>query len=572
MASSATVGKVPGGSAPTEDQKHALREAFGLVGYTTGPGGVVVFDPAVEAPVDANVRPSGASAIIDSTAAFITAAVTAKARGAAVDISGMTIYINSECFFDCGVIGKGTIRVGPSASIRLRVSDPDAVFVVDANFVSAGAGDAMQALYVESTTTDKKGTVYIRGSFSGFLKGVYGSYLKNFICFNATAQSVNTVPERYVEGHFACTQTDLFYVNGCISNGGVVGYISGAGVVREFYKNSISIGSTDHGFYSSSPTEKLVTVFDSIDAINSGGTGIKCFTNGKLFVKNPTVDGAVTGIICVGDGVYVSGGSVTNTSSDGIFHIGKEFGVGVNTFSELNIAGVHVSKCGGDGIKISGPESLDSIAIDNSTIKCAKSPVAVLTATIIQSIIVSNSRLESVSLTNDQVVENIVGVVGTLSLQNVDVVAGTTTANLIDTNSDAVILENVRYTAVSAGRTLRSRKALATIKIAGERTAGTYTTVRELGTGVLTIDKTSGSKTHAFGAIAAGATATTTVSVAGASVGMAAVASIPVALTGIVLSAEVTAANTVTVTATNPTSGSVTVASGKLLVQCFGVL
>ena len=39
MASSATVGKVPGGSAPTEDQKHALREAFGLVGYTTGPGG-----------------------------------------------------------------------------------------------------------------------------------------------------------------------------------------------------------------------------------------------------------------------------------------------------------------------------------------------------------------------------------------------------------------------------------------------------------------------------------------------------------------------------------------------------
>lgn len=41
MASSATVGKVPGGSAPTEDQKHALREAFGLVGYTTGPGGGV---------------------------------------------------------------------------------------------------------------------------------------------------------------------------------------------------------------------------------------------------------------------------------------------------------------------------------------------------------------------------------------------------------------------------------------------------------------------------------------------------------------------------------------------------
>ena len=39
MASSATVGKVPGGSAPTEDQKHALREAFGLVGYTTSPGG-----------------------------------------------------------------------------------------------------------------------------------------------------------------------------------------------------------------------------------------------------------------------------------------------------------------------------------------------------------------------------------------------------------------------------------------------------------------------------------------------------------------------------------------------------
>lgn len=41
MASSATVGKVPGGSAPTEDQKHALREAFGLVGYTTGQGGGV---------------------------------------------------------------------------------------------------------------------------------------------------------------------------------------------------------------------------------------------------------------------------------------------------------------------------------------------------------------------------------------------------------------------------------------------------------------------------------------------------------------------------------------------------
>ncbi len=47
MASSATVGKVPGGSAPTEDQKHALREAFGLVCYTTGPGGGVVFDPTV---------------------------------------------------------------------------------------------------------------------------------------------------------------------------------------------------------------------------------------------------------------------------------------------------------------------------------------------------------------------------------------------------------------------------------------------------------------------------------------------------------------------------------------------
>lgn len=59
MASSATVGKVPGGSAPTEDQKHALREAFGLVGYTTGPGGGVASRRRGTVVTSASGRPTG---------------------------------------------------------------------------------------------------------------------------------------------------------------------------------------------------------------------------------------------------------------------------------------------------------------------------------------------------------------------------------------------------------------------------------------------------------------------------------------------------------------------------------
>ena len=99
MASSATVGKVPGGSAPTEDQKHALREAFGLVGYTTSPGGGVGLSAgealelrAYTSLADPRGSLSGSAAVFRPT--VVAAAVQSVAAGVPI-LGGTTWYVSN---------------------------------------------------------------------------------------------------------------------------------------------------------------------------------------------------------------------------------------------------------------------------------------------------------------------------------------------------------------------------------------------------------------------------------------------------------------------------------------------
>lgn len=79
----------------------------------------------------------------------------------------------------------------------------------------------------------------------------------------------------------------------------------------------------------------------------------------------------------------------------------------------------------------------------------------------------------------------------------------------------------------------------------------------------------AGSKTHDWPSIAAGASTTTTVTVTGASVGDGKTysADMSVGWSGLIASAAATSANTVTVTAYNPTGAAIDLASGTLTVN-----
>jgi hypothetical protein len=76
-----------------------------------------------------------------------------------------------------------------------------------------------------------------------------------------------------------------------------------------------------------------------------------------------------------------------------------------------------------------------------------------------------------------------------------------------------------------------------------------------------------GSKTQDWASIADGASATTTVTVTGAAMGDFARAAMSVDLQGLTLAAYVSAANTVTVVATNASGSAVDLGSGTLRVR-----
>lgn len=71
--------------------------------------------------------------------------------------------------------------------------------------------------------------------------------------------------------------------------------------------------------------------------------------------------------------------------------------------------------------------------------------------------------------------------------------------------------------------------------------------------------------------VSAGQSVTTTITVIGAAIGDYALASFSLSLSGLILSASVSAANTVTVVLSNPTTAAVDLASGTLSALVFHV-
>lgn len=303
--------------------------------------------------------------VVDCTTAFNLAKVDAKSRGVPITARDDAGYlINGVCYFDCDLSG-GVYLLGDSADMQLKVESDD-VYNIRATFKNVSSIDTKQALVcMSSDGTTKRGDVRIDCKFYGFLQGVYGRYLRRFhILPTSYAYSRNTVAGRTAEAHFACVHTDLYIAQG-ESDGSVLGYVSGAGIVTDIYK-CIARNSSDHGIYSSSPTNKRLTIFDNCITEDTGGSGQKCFSNGDVWMINPTAHriGKVA-LLPVGNRVFVRGGSVKDCVLSAVYQIGKEVGAGVNTFEHLEIDGLNAVNVGDHFVRVAGAEYIGKIVLKN---------------------------------------------------------------------------------------------------------------------------------------------------------------------------------------------------------------
>ncbi|KAA0910692.1 hypothetical protein [Pusillimonas sp. ANT_WB101] len=395
----------------------------------------------------------------DDTAAINKAGAYAKSVGGSIRIeNGKHVYINGPVVLDCSVVG-GSWFVGPSGSIRIEIDDVDAQRVVDIEVTNLSGNEELAAVFATSSNiAERRGMVFGRLKLYGFLRGFRGQYLKVAAVEDSFAQSLNTTPGRYQEAHFSAVMTDVWVVRNSLSIGGVLAFNSAAGVTREFYDNCIALDTYDHGFYSASPSGKEFSSFASCRALNTGGDGIKCFSNGTLTVGECFVDGTGTnGIIPVADKAYISGSTFINCGQDGIYHQGKPVGAGVNTFSLLQIDNCTTSGITREAIRVSGPESLDRVVINGGSHEALGAALKLLGATmVVQSIEVNGASLRTLSST-DQVISNLEGTTGELSVVRSTLGADSTSASLIDGRQGLLRLRDVRFAAASCSRFARNR-------------------------------------------------------------------------------------------------------------------
>lgn len=395
---------------------------------------------------------------IDCTAAFNLAKVDAKSRGVPITARDDAEYlINGVCYFDCDLSG-GVYLLGDSADMQLKVESDD-VYNIRAAFKNVSGIDTKQALIcISSDGVNKRGDVRIDCKFHGFLQGVYGRYLRRFhILPTSYAYSRNTVAGRTAESHFACVHTDLYIAQG-ESDGSVLGYSSGAGVVTDIYK-CIARNSSDHGIYSSSPTNKRLTIFDNCITEDTSGSGQKCFSNGDVWMINPTAHriGKVA-LLPVGNRVFIRGGSVKDSVLSAVYQIGKEVGAGVNTFDYLEVDGLNAVNVGDHFVRVAGAEYIGKVVLKNLTGDTERALLNIATSVNVPSV-----EIENCPVLCKPASEAVISVLNStnpsqkISIKG-DIKALTNSANLIDVNTLNLTLD-ASFDFISAPRLVRNRNA-----------------------------------------------------------------------------------------------------------------
>lgn len=419
------------------------------------------------------------STTIDAGASLRAATAAAKLENKTLLLDAdQELYINSAVHFDCSISG-GIFRLGPNADFRLRINETDSLRKIDAQIINDSGVDTVQALICESIDKEtRRGYVHLNLKLHGFINGVVGKYLKlMYLDPSFYAYSRNTVAGKYAEAHCGCVMTDMYIPQG-MSDGGVLGFSSGAGVLREIYRVS-TINSYDHGVYSSSPTGKILTFFDNCKVMDSGGSGLKCFSNGDLHIDNAVVKNAAkVGIIPVANRAYINGGSLDEIKGAAVHHIGKDVGAGVNTFDSLIINGLTVRNAENDGVRIYGLESINKIEIINSNIECAMRPFVNLDfqgyTNSVKRLDVYNSSLITTS-TNSAVIYS-VGLIDDINISNSSIIANTSISNLIDVSAKRLNLVRPTFIFESIPRLVRNRYATGVITETGTVSRGSITT------------------------------------------------------------------------------------------------
>lgn len=415
----------------------------------------------------------------DDTAALNAACAFCKIKNVPLfGVEAGTHYVNGAWTFDCNVRG-GRYAIGTLGAARLQVETAGSLRRFDGFFQNASGDDLKQGLLCISndiSTPTRKGHVSVKLEMHGFLKGVYGQYLESFIVEGdgSSFESTNEDLDRFAEAHVACHSTDLFIVKDIVSEGGVLGILSGANVVVDIYLGCVIRDTTDHAIYSSSPgttQPKQLTIFDGVQSINAGNVGLKCFSNGDLYAKNCTVrDATNEGIIAVANRAYVAGGIIDGAGGSGVYQIGKAVGAGVNEFAELTVRGVTMRRISTDGVRVSGPAKLDHVKISDCDIEVARRPLFINTGTIMKTVEINGGKLKGETAADQLLFVSATAIDKVSITRSMLIHTKASAVNLIDIlNAEEVYLTDPVFEFVTCASLVRQRNAAATLYAQGVR-------------------------------------------------------------------------------------------------------
>lgn len=388
--------------------------------------------------------------------------------------AGKEAFVNGEWVFDCSVEG-GRYSVGPTGSIAMRPST-NMQYRFEGRIDNLSGNENRQGLLCrgvdEDISTGRTGYLSVKLESYGFKNSVYGQNLKLFHVEDGSHfESTNTIPGSFAEAHVACHSTEVYLVGEIVSIGGVLGILSGVYVGVEIFNGGYIRDTYDHGVYSSTTPQKVLTVFNDMTVLNTGGVGLKCYSNGELIINNPAIRNTGNiGIIATANKAYVKGGTIDGTQGVGVYQTGKESGAGVNMFEEFVVQGVTMRNIGSTAVQVQGPETLDKVRVIDCDIEANARVLFVVSPTEVKEVEVRGGRLRGGLSGNADIIISLTAEIEkvTIKLPIIMRDASSANSNLIDIeNAGELNVIDPTFDFARCQSLIRSRKATGVLNVQG---------------------------------------------------------------------------------------------------------